>query len=459
MITYRSMKSCCLLAIMLLVGIGTAETNNNDTGRFENYPYKIVYETYRENNWELYMVNVDGLHPINLTRTPDVDELYPHASPDGTKICFVADEGEKESKIRARDAISFRCVRRVSQSISTRARAKGNRSSKSGLRLAPHFSVGKLLSRRQTGFIYHDIFLQHKTGTDHPESPQRLTVIVTRLREKGLFAQLVTLTPSPPSSEWLTTIHTSQYVERVRRSCQEGVKYLDSMDTPISPKSYEVAVTAVAGVLLAIDGVMEGKFRNAFCAIRPPGHHALKERAMGFCLFNNVAIGVRYIQKKYKLSKVLIADWDVHHGNGTQAAFYDDPTVLYFSIHQYPFYPGSGSEKEKGTGKGFGYNINVPLKAGCGDKEYKKAFELRLRPKAMEFNPDFVLISAGFDAYKDDPLGGMNVTTKGFAELTKIVKEIAEKCCDGRLVSLLEGGYNLDGLANSVEAHISVLQK
>jgi acetoin utilization deacetylase AcuC-like enzyme/formylglycine-generating enzyme required for sulfatase activity len=321
----------------------------------------------------------------------------------------------------------------------------------------------------KTGFIYHDIYLQHKTGANHPEAPQRLTAIIKKLKEKGLGEhegspiQFVTPTSLLASPEWLTTIHTPQYVERVKKSCQESAQtpslsaVLDSVDTPISPESYEVAVAAVGGVLSAIDGVMAGKFRNAFCAIRPPGHHALKDRAMGFCIFNNVAIGARYIQKKYGLSKVLIVDWDVHHGNGTQAAFYDDPTVLYFSTHQYPFYPGSGSEGEKGTGKGLGYTINVPLPAGSGDKEYKKAFEEKLRLKAVEFNPDFVLISAGFDAHKDDPLGGMNVTANGFAEMTSIVKGIAERCCEGRLVSVLEGGYSLDGLAESVEAHISVL--
>ncbi|MBM3237125.1 hypothetical protein FJZ31_12605 [Candidatus Poribacteria bacterium] len=317
----------------------------------------------------------------------------------------------------------------------------------------------------KTGFIYHDIYLQHKTGANHPEKPQRLTAIVTRLKTARLSAVLV-VTPTPlfASPEWITTIHTPQYVERVQKSCQASAQtprlsaVLDSVDTPISPESYEVAVAAVGGVLSAIDGVMEGKFKNAFCAIRPPGHHALKDRAMGFCLFNNVAIGARYIQKKYGLSKVLIVDWDVHHGNGTQAAFYDDPTVLYFSVHQYPFYPGSGNEEEKGTGTGLGYTINVPLPAGSGDAEYKKAFEEKLRPKALEFKPDFVLISAGFDAHKDDPLGGMKVTANGFADMTSIVKEIAERCCEGRLVSVLEGGYSLDDLAESVEAHISVLQ-
>ena len=312
---------------------------------------------------------------------------------------------------------------------------------------------------RKTGFVYHKSYIQHNTGKNHPESADRLKGIIKHLKEKNLFSKLTLIEPSPAPLKWIATIHTSGYIEEVKQSSQVGKRYLHSPDTVISARSYEVARLAVGGVLEAIDAVMDGKVKNAFCAVRPPGHHALKNRAMGFCLFNNVAIGARYIQKKYKLSKVLIVDWDVHHGNGTQATFYDDPTVLYFSTHQYPFYPGSGSEREKGTGKGFGYNINVPLPAGCGDKEYKKAFEEILKPKAIEFNPDFVLISAGFDAHKDDPLGGMNVTAKGFAELTKIVKEIAGKCCEGRLVSVLEGGYNLDGLADSVETHILVLQK
>ena len=204
---------------------------------------------------------------------------------------------------------------------------------------------------------------------------------------------------------------------------------------------------------------MDGKVRNAFCAVRPPGHHALKDRAMGFCLFNNVAIAASYIQKKHKLGKVLIVDWDVHHGNGTQAAFYDDPSVFYFSAHQSPFYPGTGSAEERGAGKGVGFTLNVPLPAGCGDAEYKKAFLEKLKPAAAAFQPDFVLVSAGFDAAKDDLLGRMKVTPEGYAELTRIVKGIAEQHCQGRLVSVLEGGYNLEGLAASVEAHVRVLME
>ncbi len=181
---------------------------------------------------------------------------------------------------------------------------------------------------------------------------------------------------------------------------------------------------------------------------------------MGFCIFNNVAVGTCYVQKKHSLSRILIVDWDVHHGNGTQAMFYDDPSVLYFSVHQYPFYPGTtGSEAEKGSGKGLNYNINVPLPAGSGDADYVRVFNEKLEPAALAFSPDFVLISAGFDAHKDDLLGGMKVTAQGFAELTQIVKAVAEKCCEGRLVSVLEGGYHLDGQAASVEAHIQVLTR
>jgi acetoin utilization deacetylase AcuC-like enzyme len=311
----------------------------------------------------------------------------------------------------------------------------------------------------KTGLLYDDIYLEHKTTEGHPETPQRLVAIVERLKAKGLHWQLFPLTPSPAPLEWLTTVHTAEYIQRARNSCENGTRYLDSLDTPVSPKSYDAALMAAGGVLSAIDAVMQKKVTNAFCAIRPPGHHATKDEAMGFCIFNNIAVGARYIQKKYNLSKILIVDWDVHHGNGTQAMFYDDPAVLYFSVHQYPFYPGTGSKAEKGSGKGLNYNINVPLPAGSGDEDYLKVFEEKLKPAALAFSPDFVLISAGFDAHKNDLLGGMEVTAQGFAQLTQIVKGIAERCCAGRLVSILEGGYHLEGLAASVEAHIRVLMR
>ena len=310
-----------------------------------------------------------------------------------------------------------------------------------------------------TGFVFDAIYLKHDTGAGHPERPERLTAIVDRLEQKGVLKNLVRLKPAPASLEWITTVHTPEYVERVRRSCQAGTGYVDTPDAPASRDSYQVALNAVGGVQSAIDAVMDGTVRNAFCAVRPPGHHALKDKAMGFCLFNNVAIAAKYIQKKHKLGKVLIVDWDVHHGNGTQAMFYDDSTVFYFSIHQSPFYPGTGGAEEKGVGKGLGFTRNVPLAAGCGDAEYKKALLEELKSAAAAFKPDFVLVSAGFDSAKDDLLGRMRVTPEGFAELTRIVKGMAEQYCQGRLVAVLEGGYNLESLAASVEAHVRVLMQ
>ena len=309
----------------------------------------------------------------------------------------------------------------------------------------------------KTGLVYDDIFLEHKTPAGFPERPERLTAIIDRLEKEKILAQLVRLNYSPDGLKWIGTIHSKEYMDRVKKTCEDGVGYIDSLDVPVSSRSYEAAVAAVGGGLAGVDAVMQLKVRNVFCAVRPPGHHAVKNQAKGFCIFNNIAIAARYIQKKYELRKILIVDWDVHHGNGTQDAFYDDPDVLYFSIHRHPFYPGSGSEEERGAGKGLGYKINVPEPAGTGDKEYQKVFEEILRPAAKAFKPDFVLISAGFDAHIDDPLGGMAVTSDGFGELTRIVKEIACTCCEGRIVSLLEGGYDLDGLARSVEAHLRVL--
>jgi len=352
----------------------------------------------------------------------------------------------------ASDAIGFRCVRNASNNIST----------EKDIVMAPALQESKdkqLRETSKTALVYDDIYLEHKTTPGHPESPQRLVAITARLKENGLYSKLLKLSPKPVPSEWLTTVHSPEYIQRVKRSCENNAGYLDSMDVPISAKSYEAALVAAGGVLSAIDAVIEKKATNAFCAIRPPGHHALKDKAMGFCIFNNVAVGARYIQKKHNLSDILIVDWDVHHGNGTQATYYEDPSVLYFSTHRYPFYPGTGSEAEKGDGRGLNYNINVPLPIGSGDADFVKAFKEKLEPAALAFSPDFVLISAGFDAHKDDLLGGMKVTAEGFAQLTQIVKEISEKCCQGRLVSVLEGGYGLEGLADSVEAHIRVLTR
>jgi acetoin utilization deacetylase AcuC-like enzyme len=311
----------------------------------------------------------------------------------------------------------------------------------------------------RTGLVYDAIYLKHDTGAGHPERAERLVAIRERLERTGLLPQLALIKPRVASEKSLATIHNPQYIDHIRQICRAGTGYVDSPDTPASPDSYAVALMAVGGVQSAIDAVMEGRIKNAFCAVRPPGHHALKDRAMGFCFFNNVAIAAKYIQNQHRLSKVLVVDWDVHHGNGTQASFYDDPTVFYFSAHQSPFYPGTGGADEKGEGKGLGFTLNVPLPADSGDAEYIKAFEERLKPAAAAFQPDFVLISAGFDAARDDLLGRMNLTPGGYAQLTRIVKAIAQQYCRGRLVSVLEGGYNLEALAASVEAHLRVLME
>ena len=218
-----------------------------------------------------------------------------------------------------------------------------------------------------------------------------------------------------------------------------------------------MAKLATGGILAAIDAVVAGKIRNAFAVIRPPGHHALPDRAMGFCLLNHVAIAARYIQKKHGLKRILIVDWDVHHGNGTQEVFYDDPSVLYFSTHQFPYYPWSGDPDERGTGAGLGTTVNAPLWPGSGDASILKAFREDLLPAAEAFRPDFVLISSGFDAHERDPIAEMRITTPGYAALTKIVAGIAERHAKGRLVSLLEGGYNLKALAQATEAHLRAL--
>jgi acetoin utilization deacetylase AcuC-like enzyme len=309
---------------------------------------------------------------------------------------------------------------------------------------------------RPTSFISHPEYLKHETGRRHPEEPARLTAIIRHLETSGLLAELMQAEPSEPSLEWLTLAHTPEYVRAIEAACRGGVRALDP-DTCISSDSYHAAVLAVGGALLAVDHVMQGSAANAFVALRPPGHHAERERAMGFCLFNNIAIAARYAQKCYGLKRILIVDWDVHHGNGTQHTFEDDPSVLFFSTHQFPFYPGTGRTSERGIGAGLGYTVNVPLAAGCGDHEYQEVFEEVLYPAAQAFEPHLVLVSAGFDAHRDDPLAGMNVTEDGYAHMTAIVRDIAERYCEGRLVSLLEGGYNLEALARSVERHLHTL--
>lgn len=315
----------------------------------------------------------------------------------------------------------------------------------------------------RTGLVYHPDYLKHDTGWSHPERPDRLRAIIRRLKESRTVRDLDWLEPSlrrrAEIEQWILKTHSPEHLKRIQNAIpKSGLNYLDS-DTPVCPFSFEVALLAVEGVLMACDAVMQDRVRNAFCAVRPPGHHAESRRAMGFCLFNNVAIAARYLQQQHGLQRVLIVDWDVHHGNGTQEIFYEDPTVFYFSTHQYPHYPGTGTEEEKGRGPGEGFTLNCPLPAGTGDRTYLEIFEKMLVPAADGFRPDFILISAGFDAHRDDPLAGMRLTEHGYAEMTRVLKQIADRHCGGRIVSCLEGGYNLEALANSVEAHLEVLSR
>jgi acetoin utilization deacetylase AcuC-like enzyme len=298
--------------------------------------------------------------------------------------------------------------------------------------------------------------MEHFAGSWHPERPERLSAIVQAVEESGLKEVLVSLTPSACPREHLTAVHTERLVSFIENLCGPTVKHIDP-DTAVSERSFEAALFAAGAGIAAADAVMEGEIDNAFCAVRPPGHHAESDRAMGFCLFNNVAIATRYLQRVRGIGNVLIIDWDVHHGNGTQEIFYDDPTVLYFSSHQYPHYPGTGSIHEGGSGKGETFTVNAPLRAGCGDREYEQVFTKMLPPVADVFKPDFVMVSAGFDGHGDDSLASMQLTEEGFAWLTRMCADIAQKHCGGRLVSMLEGGYDLRALGASVVAHLEVL--
>jgi len=309
-----------------------------------------------------------------------------------------------------------------------------------------------------TGIVYHPDYLRHEPGSGHPERPARLKAIMSHLQQQGVLDELVSIEAGPADEKWLSLVHPASYLRELEDAARHAPAYLDP-DTGVSTQSYRVAVLAAGGLLRAVDAVMEGRVANAFVASRPPGHHALAARAMGFCLINNVAVAARYIQQKYDLKRVMIIDWDVHHGNGTQDIFYRDGSVFYFSTHQYPYYPGSGAADETGAGAGEGATLNVPLQAGAGDAEIERAFTEQLVPAADNFRPEFILISAGFDAHAGDPLAGLRVTEAGYSELTRIVMDIARRHAHGRIVSVLEGGYDLDSLAHSVEAHIRILQR
>jgi acetoin utilization deacetylase AcuC-like enzyme len=314
-------------------------------------------------------------------------------------------------------------------------------------------------------FVYHEACLGHDNGPGHPERPERIRAIRDHLCRAGLLpappagpgaGQLLEIRPGRRPLDRIARVHPPRYIEAIRDACARAPLRVDP-DTAVSRGSWEAALLSAGGVLEACDAVASGRAGAAFVCTRPPGHHAEAERAMGFCLFNNVAVAARYLQEAHGLWRVFIVDWDVHHGNGTQHLFEEDDTVFYFSTHQFPFYPGTGRGEERGRGKGEGFTLNVPLPAGSGDAIYLEIFRDVLRPAIDAFRPDVLLISAGFDAHRADPLAGMALTEAGYAGMTRIVKEAADRYCAGRIVSLLEGGYDLAALGASVEAHLRAL--
>ncbi len=300
-------------------------------------------------------------------------------------------------------------------------------------------------------------YLEHLTGDGHPESPDRVRAILVKLRDEGLLDRTVNIPPRPATEAELLRCHSADYLQIVREDVADGLHKLSTGDTPLSEKSLETALLSTGGVLAAVDAVMDGRVAHAAAIVRPPGHHATPSRGMGFCLFNNVACAARHAQAVHGVKRVLIADWDVHHGNGTQDNFYADGTVLFFDTHQSPLYPGTGRRDETGAGPGTGLIMNRPFAAGGGRDEIVAAFRDELVPAADAFRPDLVLVSAGFDSRIGDPLGGFRLTDDDFAELTSLMMGIAAKHCGGRLVSTLEGGYALDGLASAVAAHVRAL--
>jgi acetoin utilization deacetylase AcuC-like enzyme len=307
--------------------------------------------------------------------------------------------------------------------------------------------------------IKDDRYLEHSAGEGHPESPNRLRVIHDLIAKE--FGSLPLIEPRAATEEELSAVHDPFYIETVAKTDGRAVSRLDA-DTVLSARSYQVARLAAGGLLNAVDSLLTPHSaletpNSVFAFVRPPGHHAEPNRGMGFCLFNNVAIAAEYAIEKYGLKRVLIVDWDLHHGNGTQKAFYDRKDVLFFSSHQYPHYPGSGSFDEVGSGKGEGFTVNAPFPAGFGDMEYLAVYDRILRPIALEYKPELVLVSAGFDPYFNDPLGGMEVTGDGFGNIASLIRSIADATCGGKMLITLEGGYNPDGLRDGVRSVLQAL--
>lgn len=308
---------------------------------------------------------------------------------------------------------------------------------------------------QKTALIYHPDYLKHDTGPEHPERPDRLRASLAALQQSNVWEQLIHLDPTPASVEQVAYAHNQGYSEHIRQFCEAEVPL--THDTPVGHESYDIALLSTGGVLCAAEAVVTKKAKNAFAMVRPPGHHATPGHSMGFCLFNNIAIAARYLQREHDVGKVAIVDWDVHHGNGTQDIFYKDESVFFFSIHQYPLYPGTGSQYEKGEGEARGTTLNVQMPAEIGDDEYITIFEDVLIPALQDYSPEFILISAGFDAHYLDPLAQINLTADGFSILTDLVLDVADEIASGNVVSALEGGYSLEGISESVVAHVERL--
>ncbi len=310
-----------------------------------------------------------------------------------------------------------------------------------------------------TGLVMDDVFQQHKTGPGHPERPERLARIQEVLTSRGLVDRCMALETRGADPAFVRRTHTDAYMERLVRACESGEPFIDTPDSMICRESYEIALLSTGSLLGSVDAVMEGRVSNAFCAVRPPGHHAERDRSMGFCMFANVAIAVDWLREKHGVGRVLILDWDVHHGNGTQHILEEDPEAMFISIHGHPefVYPGTGFAEERGKGHGVGATLNVPMAPGSGDTAYRAAFDEHVRRVLDEFKAEFVLVSAGFDAHRLDPLAPLNLATESFGWMTELMLDAAGEHCNGRMVSVLEGGYDLGALGDSVALHVELL--
>ncbi len=312
---------------------------------------------------------------------------------------------------------------------------------------------------KKTGFLFDDRFLLHDTGPYHPEAPDRLSAIFTGLERSGTLSKLVRIKASIADMKWIEAVHDKFYIARFKSFCQSGKTSFDSEDNQLCYQTYDIATLAVGGVLDAAKMVMEGSLDNAFCAVRPPGHHADYDRPMGFCYFNNIAIAARYVQKEWGIKRVGIMDFDVHHGNGTQNIFETDPTVFFYSIHEHPSFafPGTGRSFDKGSSAGTGFTRNCPVLPGQGDDEYKSIIDNDFIPLFDQFAPEVILVSAGFDAHADDDMSGVSLSTNGFSYIMERIVEIANKHAGGRIISVLEGGYSLKRLPELVTNHLEIL--